>query len=169
MTQHIDIKSKNVKIAGLKINLHFVYIALVMMIPWVIYLKTACPTVTTGDNGEMIAAPYVLGIPHPTGYPTFCILGKMFTMLFPFGSIGIRMNLYPAFFACLSAVFIYLLLFELFHNKEIAAIGALLFSVSRIFWSQAIVAEVYSMNIFFYAGWFFYLVKWIKKNDPRYL
>ncbi|MBU1627473.1 DUF2723 domain-containing protein, partial [bacterium] len=167
MTQYIDIKSKNIKIGGLPINLHLFYIALCFMIPWTIYLKTNCPTVTVGDNGELIAAPYVLGIPHPTGYPTFCILGKMFTMIFPFGSAGIRMNLTPSLYASIAAIFIYLLLFEIFKNMELAVISTLLFSFTRIFWSQSISAEVYSLNILFYAAWLFYLLRWFKTHDTR--
>jgi len=167
MSQYIDIKSKFIRIGKLNINIHLVYFTFLFIIPWTIYLKTSCPTVTVGDVGEMIAAPYVLGIPHPTGYPTFCILGKMFTMIFPFGNTGLRMNLVPALFGALAAIFIYLMIFEFFKKAEIAAICSLLFSVSRIFWSQAISAEIYTLNIMFFAAWIYFLIRWINTSDSR--
>ena len=64
-------------------------IAIVIFILFsVLYIGTACPTVYTMDNGELIVAAYGLKIAHPTGYPLFCILGKIGTLLIPFGSIA---------------------------------------------------------------------------------
>ena len=40
-----------------------------------VYLKTLALTVTGEDSGELIAAAATLGIPHPTGYPLWCLLG----------------------------------------------------------------------------------------------
>ena len=56
---------------------------LVFAISFGAYLKTLCPTVYTMDNAELAIAAYRLGIAHPTGYPLFCLLGKLFTLLIP--------------------------------------------------------------------------------------
>ena len=54
------------------------------------------PTVTRGgDCGELIAASYTLGIAHPSGYPVWCLLGRIFALL-PLGEIGWRYNLFSA-------------------------------------------------------------------------
>lgn len=62
-------------------------------------LLTLCllsPTVTRGgDCGELIAASYRLGIAHPSGYPVWCLLGRLFALL-PLGEIGWRYNLLSA-------------------------------------------------------------------------
>ncbi|MEK6646084.1 MAG: DUF2723 domain-containing protein [Candidatus Firestonebacteria bacterium] len=72
-----------------------------------VYLKTLTPTVYVGDSGELIAAAASLGIPHPPGYPLFVYLGKLFCLIFPFGSIAFRLNLMSAFFAAAAAALVY--------------------------------------------------------------
>ena len=54
------------------------------------------PTVTRGgDCGELIAASYTLGIAHPSGYPVWCLLGRIFALV-PIGEIGWRYNLFSS-------------------------------------------------------------------------
>lgn len=83
---------------------------LVFLISFTVYLLTLCPTVYVGDSGELIAAAYTLGIPHPPGYPLFTILGKIFITLIPIGSIAYRVNLLSAFFASATVTMLYIFL-----------------------------------------------------------
>ena len=66
---------------------------------FVVYALGACRTIYVGDSGELVTAVAVLGIPHPSGYPLYVMLGKLWTLLVPFGSIAFRMSLFSAFFA----------------------------------------------------------------------
>jgi hypothetical protein len=86
---------------------------LVFLISFTVYLKTLCPTVYVGDSGELIAAAYTLGIPHPPGYPLFTILGKVFITLIPIGSIAYRVNLLSAFFASSTVMVLYFFMLKL--------------------------------------------------------
>ena len=43
------------------------------------------PGIAFGDWGEMQSVSHVLGVAHPTGYPTYIILG-WFAQLVPIGS-----------------------------------------------------------------------------------
>ena len=61
----------------------------------VLYLVTLAPTVATGDSGELAAVAATLGLAHPPGYPTFTLLGHLFTWL-PFGDPAYRVNLLSA-------------------------------------------------------------------------
>ena len=58
-----------------------------------LYAVGACPTIYVGDSGELAAAVHVLGIPHPTGYPLYVLLGKLWTLFVPLGSIAYRLSL----------------------------------------------------------------------------
>src|SRR3989338_6090208 len=133
-----------------------------------IYLLTLCPTVDVGDAGELIAAAYTLGIPHPPGYPLYCILGKLFTFI-PIGSIAYRTNMMSAFFAAACAGTVYLILRLKEIRKAASAVSAFLLAFSSMFWSQAVISEVYAMNAFFVSATFFILALWEKTRKTKYL
>ena len=50
---------------------------------FVVYALGASRTIYVGDSGELITAVYLLGVPHPSGYPLFVMLGKLWTLLVP--------------------------------------------------------------------------------------
>ena len=63
---------------------------------WVLTLFLLSPTVTHGgDCGELTSASYTLGIGHPTGYPVWCMIGRIFALI-PIGEIGWRYNLFSS-------------------------------------------------------------------------
>ena len=151
---------------------------LIFVLSLVIYVKTLCPTVYIGDNGELITASYCLGVAHPPGYPLYTTLGKIFTFL-PFGSVAFRVNFMSAFFASLAAVLVYFIILHIaagirisstslspwvFHSLA-AATGALMLAFSGEFWSGAVAAEVFSLNAFFLALLILVLLKWNGKRD----
>ncbi|HAX61558.1 MAG TPA: hypothetical protein DCX95_03225 [Elusimicrobia bacterium] len=125
------------------------------------YLFTLHPVVSVGDSGELITAAYTLGIAHPPGYPLWTILGKIFTVIIPFGNIAYRVNLMSAFFGALTCGVVYLILQKMgdgrretgdgkpftFYLLPFTAVLCLVFS--KTFWSQAIISEVYTLNAFF--------------------
>ena len=96
----------------------------------ILYLLTLCPTVYWDDAGELIAACYTLGIPHPPGHPLYAILGKLFTLL-PMGTIAWRVNLMSAFFGALSCLLVYRIIIGLLDKDDVwtlpAACGGALF------------------------------------------
>jgi hypothetical protein len=125
---------------------------------FLLYAYTLAPTITWEhdgyDAGDLITAAYMLGIPHPTGYPTYMLLGKVFTLL-PFGDVAYRMNLLSAVSAALTIGLVYqacqALLQSQAYARVAAACAALLLATSRIFWSQALITEVYALNCLFFA------------------
>jgi len=138
------------------------------LFPFFIYLDTLAPSITWrhdgADSGDLIAAAYTLGIPHPTGYPLYVLLARLFTLL-PWGDIAYRVNLMSAFFAAATIPFVYLassiLLAPMVETEDggsegmaalaAAITAALAFAFSSVFWSQAVIAEVYTLNAFFVA------------------
>ena len=88
-----------------------------------VYAWGACRTIYVGDSGELVTAVYLLGIPHPTGYPLYVLLGKLWTLALPFGSIAWRMSLFSA--ACAAGACALLFLF-LCRSVRLAAVAALL-------------------------------------------
>ncbi len=116
----------------------------------VIYLSTLSPTVYLGDSGELTAAAFCLGIPHNSGYPLYCLLGKLFSLI-PVGHIGFRINLMSAVFGILAVLLVYSLVLRLASSQLSALVGALVFAFTPIFWFQTVCAEVYTLHTFFVA------------------
>ena len=68
---------------------------------WLV-IPTLAPGVISmaaGDSAEFQTVSWVLGTAHPTGYPSYVILGFIATHLLPFGDPAFRMNLLQALMA----------------------------------------------------------------------
>jgi hypothetical protein len=129
-----------------------------------VYLLSLAPDLTSahfgGDGGELIAASHTLGIPHPPGYPTYVILGKLFSLL-PFGTIAARYNLFSATATAVAAGFVSWTAVQLSTPAEdtgrrklsiAACIGSgLSMALAPMVWSQSVIAEVYALNLAFLA------------------
>lgn len=135
-----------------------------------VYLRTLAPTVTFEDSGDFITAVYTLGVPHPPGFPLYVLIGRLFTLL-PIGEVAFRVNLVSAFFASLTVVLVYFIGVEFIKQNPSpvsfvsAVFAALALSFSHTFWSQAVIAEVYTLSAFFLALLILILLVWEKKVE----
>jgi hypothetical protein len=143
--------------------------ALTAILALVVLLFTTAPDLTGEDSGELITAAYTLGVAHPPGYPLWCILGKIFTIIIPVGTIAFRLNLMSVFFAAAAIFFLFLVIRKQSKNRIIAASVSLLFGFSLEYWSQSNIAEVYSLDCFFIAVCLFLLQRWEEKRSNRFL
>jgi tetratricopeptide (TPR) repeat protein len=134
-----------------------------------VYLRTLAPTVTGEDSGELIAAAYTLGIPHPTGYPLWCILANLFIDAVPFNSIAWRVALMSAFFSAATVYVVTLLIIKLTRNRWAAVAGALSLAFSLEFWEQSVIAEVYSLNAYLTALCILLVLRWQDERRPGLL
>src|SRR5262245_13787995 len=136
---------------------------------FVVYAAGACPTIYVGDSGELAAAVHVLGIPHPTGYPLYVLLGKLWTLLIPFGSVAYRLSLFSAVCAALTCAVLYRAGRELQLPPPAALLSALLFAFGASFWGEANVQRVYALNALFVAFATVAALRWNARRDPRWL
>lgn len=133
------------------------------------YNATLTPSLSylSPDGNELATVPYVLGLAHSPGYPLYTWLGKIFTWL-PIGDVAHRMNLMSAILGSLSVGGLYLIILALLHPKAsshtlrrvCSILASLLFAFSSTFWSQAVIAEVYTPNLAFVAFTLLALLYW---------
>ena len=130
-----------------------------------LFISTLAPTLTWGfnktgvDGGELLAAANGFGVPHPPGYPTYTLLLKLFATMVPIGDFAYRGNLLSALLAAVSVALLYLVILRLCRFLRptypesywiaSAALGSLAFATSPLFWSQAVMTEVYTLNTVF--------------------
>jgi hypothetical protein len=112
-----------------------------------LYALTAAPGLLDGDEGEFQTNIARLGVSH-TGYPIFFLLGKLWTMLVPVGTLAARANWFAAWWGALAVVALYVFTRWLVGNRWVALVSALLLAVSRVEWSQAVIPRPYTLNSF---------------------
>ena len=114
-----------------------------------LYLSCAAPGALFGDGGEFQTLGLVGGIAHPTGYPTYIMIGQVFGKLLG-GDPARRMNHMSAFFGAASVCLLLLIQRKLGISQALAVGGALIYATSFTFWWNAIQAEVYTVSIFLF-------------------
>jgi len=137
------------KLQPFKWKHEWVHVTLVFCILLTVYLFCAPRTISLEDSGDFILSSLVNGIAHPPGYPLFTMMGSLFSSL-PLGTIAFRIHAMSALFAALTCVMVFWIAMQLIHIRSYAYLASLGFGLSRIFWSQAIIAEVYSLNTLFF-------------------
>jgi len=119
-----------------------------------LYLGGLAPTVHVHDAGELTAAAWTLGLAHPPGAPLYMVLAKVFMTLVPYGHIAWRANLLSA----LLAVALFVLLTSWAERRGLGAFGAIITgavaALAPTLWSQALMAEVYTLQALLLAGVF---------------
>ena len=135
----------------------------------VLYASGACPTIYVGDSGELVTAVHTLGIPHPTGYPLYVLLGKVWTLIVPTGSVAGRLSLFSVACAAAAGGLLHWSGRRMGLHPVAAATGALLLAVSPSFWGEANVQRVYSLNALFVVLVLSALVSWYRSDEVRWL
>ncbi len=118
----------------------------------VLYVATLAPTVATvfDDSLEFQVVLPSLGIAHPTGYPLYTLLGWAFSHL-PIGDLAFRVNLLSALAGAASVGVLFLVARRLGSTRVAAATMSAVFALSSTWWSQATIAEVYTLHGLFVA------------------
>src|SRR6059036_3522143 len=124
--------------------------ATVGIVALAVYVRTLMPGMAFGDWGEMQTVPHILGIAHPTGYPTYILLAWL-AQLAPVGSIAFRANLLSALFVSGALVVTVLILLRLGIRPVIAVACALVLGAVGTVWSVATVSEVNPLHLLFVA------------------
>jgi hypothetical protein len=128
-----------------------------------------------GDAGEHQFTAPLLGIPHATGYPLYVLLGKLWTLLLPAGSLAWRMNLFSAAAGALAAAVTSLVVYRLLlsrrpgrvemgrlEQRAAAAswqfpawlsglVAGLVLAFGLTLWHWSTIAGVRSLNVLFFA------------------
>jgi len=119
-----------------------------------LYLRGLAPTVHVHDAGELTAAAWTLGLGHPPGAPLYMLVSKAFMTMVPYGHIAWRANLLSAVFA----VALFLLLATWAERRGTGPPGAIVVgavaALAPVVWSQALMAEVYTLQALILAAVF---------------
>jgi len=114
--------------------------------PLLLYAFSLSDAVTLEDDGLFLMAGANLGIAHPPGYPLYTLLLHLFLQL-PFGTPALMGHFSSALFGAMACGALYGCARLAGAAPMAALVAAWLFGAQEHVWSQAIIAEVYSLNL----------------------
>jgi hypothetical protein len=155
-----DVESDVVRITWLDFLLALVVGGLALFI----YGRTVTPGLLPGDGGEFQTLAYLLGNTHPTGYPVYLTLARIFAFL-PLGDLAYRINLFSAVTGALTVAGVYICGRFLTGYRAVSAASALALAISATFWSQSLIAEVYTAGAAFVIFILLTLLRWDRTNS----
>src|SRR5688572_11233181 len=111
-----------------------------------LYAVTACRTVAGGDSAEFAIVFARFGVAHAPGYALQSLLSGLLVHALPFAPQALLANLLSGLWAALAVGLAYAWLRRLDVTEAAAAFAALALGSGKTFWSQAVVAEVYTFD-----------------------
>ncbi|HLE48571.1 MAG TPA: DUF2723 domain-containing protein [Patescibacteria group bacterium] len=142
---------------------------LIFGVTLVIYIKNLSPSVYAGDSGDLISAIITRGVPHPSGYPLYTILGIIFSNI-PFDiPIAWKIGLLSSILSSLSAVIAFLIIKLLCKNSFLSFLSTLILATSYPVWLFAEVAEVFALHIFLLLLVILSEIKFLETKKKKYI
>ena len=135
--------------------------ALVGVVAFAIARSTLLPGLGLWDTGEFQTVAPVLGTAHPTGYPSYVLLGWIANaLLAPFGEPALRMNLLSAITLGAASALTVVLVRELTGRTLVAAAAGLLLALTPIPWRVGSFADPHMLHLALVAVILVLLVSW---------
>jgi hypothetical protein len=135
-----------------------------------VYVHTLLPGLGgKGDTAKWQTISAVGGVPHATGYPLYVAAVQAWARLVPVATFAYRTNLFSAVAGAAAIAVLHGLLRTVGLRPAVAAAAALTFAFTPTFWSQAVIAEVYTLHILFVVSILACLAKWRTGGSNRWL
>ena len=152
MNQRVDLKSW-MAAGGVTVGLACLYLSMLpSRLTWINF---------GGDSGDFLAAMRTGGIPHPSGYPTYVLLGQLFQYL-PLSTPYWRAALVSALSAALAGGLLCLWTARFAAPQREHAwlpglAAGLAWGTAPLVWSQALIVEVHGLQALFAVLWMWWL------------
>ena len=123
--------------------------------------STLLPGLGLWDTGEFQVVAPVLGTAHPTGYPSYVLLGWLASLLLtPAGEPALRMNLLSAILLGVAAALAVVLVRRLTGRTPVAVAAGVLLALTPIPWRVGSFADPHMLHLALVAGLLVLLVGW---------
>ncbi len=157
---------------GLGLSAHSYLCLLVVFIAgfvsFSVYGLTLAPTLSWshwgGDGGDFVTAALLHRLPHPPGFPVYMALARLFVHL-PWRDPAWRLNALSAFMAAGTVSLVTATLCLQRFAPLLVLATSLTLAFAPLFWSQALIVEVYTTAAFFVATALFFAT-WSSRAHP---
>ena len=133
-----------------------------------VYVRTLAPGVVAEPDTPMFQfIGRVLGVAHNPGYPLYVLRHYPIAML-PIGSLPYRINLFSAVCGALAVALVFLIARRLGCGRPASLAASLGLAFGQVFWSQAVIAEVYTMHAALVAGVLLGMLEWGRSRQASW-
>ena len=134
------------------------------MVPLGVYLASLRGDVSFWDTADLQTVPYILGIPYPTGFPGYVLLGWLWSHAFAVGSVAWRLNVLAAVASAGTAAALAALLISLGAAAAIAFGAAIAYALAGVPWGHATYVDVHPIAFCAVAWASVYAVRWTMRK-----
>ena len=135
-----------------------------------LYWRTLLPDVGTWDTAEFQAIGPVLGIAHPTGFPTYTLVAWLASVLLqPFGNEAYRADLLSALLVAGAGALTVVATIRLTSRPWLGLLAGILLVLTPIAWGVGTRADAHALHGFFAALLLVLLIEWRRGLDGRWL
>lgn len=136
-----------------------------------LYVPTLLPDIGFWDSAEFQAIGPVLGIAHPTGYPSYTLLAWLASVLLqPLGTEALRANLLSTLLMASAAGLLALAVTLLTRRRSLGLAAGLLMGLAPTVWSSALRADAHALHLALVALLLVVLLVWAERHraaDPQ--
>ncbi|MFP4394356.1 MAG: protein O-mannosyl-transferase family [Anaerolineales bacterium] len=136
------------------LNSQFLILSSSFFIPLAVYLATMAPSFTWAhwgaDGGDFVAAAFGSQVPHPPGFPVYLVLARICAVVL-WGDPAWRLHVLSALMAAGAAMLVAATLRRKGVARWLTLTSAWTLAFAPLFWSQALITEVYTTAACFVA------------------
>jgi len=132
-------------------------------VPLGVYLASLRGDVSFWDTADLQTVPYILGIPYPTGFPGFVLLGWLWSHAFAVGNVAWRLNVLGALASAGTAAALATLLIALGAATAIAFGAAVAYGLAGVPWMHATYVDAHPVGFCAVAWAIVYAVRWTRR------
>jgi hypothetical protein len=129
-----------------------------------VYLASLRGEVSFWDTADLQTVPYILGIPYPTGFPGYVLVGWLWSHAFAVGNVAWRLNVFAAVASAGTAAALAALLITLGAATAIGFGAALAYALAAVPWSHATYVDVHPIGFCAVAWAAVYAVRWSRST-----
>ena len=132
------------------------------------YLRTLAPGLTADNDSPLFQfIGRALGVAHNPGYPLYTLLTWPIAQV-PIGELAWRINVFSAVTGAVATGLVFLAARRLAARRIVGVAAALGFAAGATFWSQAVIAEVYTLHAALVAGLLVAAFAWSRSRRPAH-
>lgn len=140
-------------------------ILVAFVVPLAVYLASLRGDVSFWDTADLQTVPYILGIPYPTGFPGYVLIGWLWSHAFAVGGVAWRLNVLAAIASAATAAALAALLLTLGTASAIAAGAAVAYALALVPWSHATYVDVHPIGFSAIAWAAVFAVRWSRGGN----